>query len=348
MTADFKRRGNPLEAIESNLDDLLGEWGLGLGDKLIGSREQGTITIESTSRGMYMSRTVPMPFMVRTGDANFDLTSPILRGVRDMTLPWCFPVTIDEEMLKANGLTYTELVRTNKDVWFRPATPFLTQQMLRIPRDEFEGKQTVAVLVQGKFPFAYQGRELPPWPKPEDAGSAENADAPPVIRPPSQPVAEEEEKADPAANEAVEISDEPADTESVAPDSPVEGGEPQPEPDQERKEEKPKKEMVPPIQSRPGNLLLVGSSDIINVDYIKKREYQPNILFFNNAVEVFSLGEELIDIRAKTVIERSLEETTEGQRTFYKVFNIVTVPILLIGFGLIRYLIRRRQEATSI
>jgi hypothetical protein len=42
--------------------------------------------------------------------------------------------------------------------------------------------------------------------------------------------------------------------------------------------------------------------------------YRPNLFFFRNAIEVFSLGEELINIRAKTIDEGSLAETTDWQR----------------------------------
>jgi len=184
-----------------------------------------------------------------------------------------------------------------------------------------------------------------------------------MIMPPSQPVEDASEKKEgeakaetaPAAEtketeESAAKETEIKSTESEKKEAAVEPKKEEPskaigEVKEEQKE--PEKQMAPKITPKSGNLLVVSSSDVVNVDYLTMQSYQPNLFFFRNAIEVFSLGEELINIRAKTMDERNLTETTDGQRTRYKILNMAIVPLLLIAFGVVRYAFRRRQAVKA-
>ena len=66
--------------------------------------------------------------------------------------------------------------------------------------------------------------------------------------------------------------------------------------------------------------------------------------FFLNTIDWLTLGEDLIHIRSRGVTDRPLKEVSEGQKLFLKFANIAGVPIVVVAFGLIRYLLRRRAK----
>lgn len=372
-TIDFGGQNFMMENITSGLENLLSSWGIVIGEKLIASLDMGQINITQRGRGMQITQSIALPYLVRTRNADFDSTSPILKGIPYLILPWCNPINIDETKIKALGLQVEKLATTGKEVWLKPVFPFLNDAVIKVPdKSEFAEKQTVAVLLQGNFPFTYEGKEIPSYPPAQASGNERmSPEDYPMIMPPSQPPddadenktdetktetlseTEEKEPAEPAVKETEvkESGDEKKENEAET-KSEETGTETKEEPAKEGVEVKeetkePEKKIAPKITPKKGNLLIVSSSDLVNVDYVQNRSYQPNLLFFRNAIEIFSLGEELINIRAKTVTERSLKDTTDGQRFRYKALNMVAIPFLLIAFGVIRYAVRRRQAVIA-
>ncbi len=67
-------------------------------------------------------------------------------------------------------------------------------------------------------------------------------------------------------------------------------------------------------------------------------------LFFLNTVDWLTLGEELINIRSHGATERPLKEISESEKFFLKFISIAGVPILVVAFGLVRFILRRRAK----
>ena len=67
-------------------------------------------------------------------------------------------------------------------------------------------------------------------------------------------------------------------------------------------------------------------------------------LFFLNTVDWLTLGEELINIRSHGTTERPLKEISESEKFFLKFISIAGVPILVVAFGLVRFILRRRAK----
>ena len=67
-------------------------------------------------------------------------------------------------------------------------------------------------------------------------------------------------------------------------------------------------------------------------------------LFFLNTVDWLTLGEELINIRSHGATERPLKEISENEKFFLKFISIAGVPILVVAFGLVRFILRRRAK----
>lgn len=67
-----------------------------------------------------------------------------------------------------------------------------------------------------------------------------------------------------------------------------------------------------------------------------------NFLF--NTIDWLTLGDDLIHIRSHSVTERPLKEVSGSEKFFLRFVNILGVPLVVVAFGLIRYLLRRRAK----
>lgn len=91
-------------------------------------------------------------------------------------------------------------------------------------------------------------------------------------------------------------------------------------------------------ESQPTQIVVVGNSAFLQFGG------RDELNFFYNTIDWLTLGEDLIHIRSHGVTDRPLNEVSEGQKLFLKYANIAGVPIVVVAFGLIRYLLRRRAK----
>ncbi len=91
-------------------------------------------------------------------------------------------------------------------------------------------------------------------------------------------------------------------------------------------------------KSPPTRIIVVGDSDFIKNEIpIDKR----NLPFIMNMMDWLVQDEGLISMRSRGVTDRPLEEITDFKKSLVKYVNIFGVSLVLIGFGLIRWKIRR-------
>ena len=97
-------------------------------------------------------------------------------------------------------------------------------------------------------------------------------------------------------------------------------------------------------QCEKGNqVLVVANARFINDNYA---EIPGNIEFFLNAIDWFTWGKDLIGVRSRMVLDRTLPSLSEQQKTAIKFANLGGVPILLALFGIIRVYIRKKKKIT--
>lgn len=91
-------------------------------------------------------------------------------------------------------------------------------------------------------------------------------------------------------------------------------------------------------ESQPTQIVVVGNSAFLQFSG------RDEMTFFFNTIDWLTLGEDLIHIRSHGVTDRPLKEVSEAEKLFLKYANIAGVPIVVVAFGLIRYLLRRRAK----
>jgi ABC-2 type transport system permease protein len=107
----------------------------------------------------------------------------------------------------------------------------------------------------------------------------------------------------------------------------------------EGKEEK-KPEAVK--ESSETQIVVVGTSRFIEDGFSNR--FKGNELFFLNLLDWLNIGEDLISIRSRTVTDRPLQETTESEKTMVKYTNTFGISLLVIFFGLARFMFKKRSR----
>jgi gliding-associated putative ABC transporter substrate-binding component GldG len=106
---------------------------------------------------------------------------------------------------------------------------------------------------------------------------------------------------------------------------------------------------MPAAESRkPVRLMVVGDSDFASDEYLQVARYLPfyqggaQMLF--NAVSWTMEDEALTPVRSKTVAARPIDVGSDGTVLAVKAINIAGVPALFIGFGILRWRVRRARR----
>lgn len=89
-------------------------------------------------------------------------------------------------------------------------------------------------------------------------------------------------------------------------------------------------------------IVVVGNARFASSAFLA--QFRINQLFFENAVDWLTLGEELISIRSRFVTDRPLKEISENAKLFVRIINICGASVLVIAFGLIRFIFKRRAK----
>ena len=100
-------------------------------------------------------------------------------------------------------------------------------------------------------------------------------------------------------------------------------------------------EAKPSVENKPGKLILFGASSFFNKHLIPRGGHGT---LFLNSIDALTLGEELVEIRSKHVIDRSLGRISAGQKLFWRLFVTVLVPLLIAALGTARVFWRRQTK----
>jgi hypothetical protein len=91
-------------------------------------------------------------------------------------------------------------------------------------------------------------------------------------------------------------------------------------------------------------ILVVGDADFVAdaVAQAQRQAFVEGMIFVLNAVDWFTVREELIEIRSRGFVDRSLGEISDATRRWTKILNIAGVPLLVVLFGIFRFVSRGR------
>ncbi len=158
-------------------------------------------------------------------------------------------------------------------------------------------------------------------------------------------VNEEVKKEEQINNKKEDLKLEKEKTQEVLVDIPIELN-----PEQDFGFTKTKKEPLPLAvlvqENKKGSLLFVGNSRFVTREFSQNNP--ENLIFINNAIDVFTIGDEFISIRAKEIIERPIKLISDNQKALIRWGNTLIISLFVILYGMGRRYWRRKQKLLLI
>lgn len=97
-----------------------------------------------------------------------------------------------------------------------------------------------------------------------------------------------------------------------------------------------------------GRIVVVGSSDFVTKQALalfqQLRSGTQNLIFVQNVLDWMTLGEGLIDMRARTAPVHPLSVGDDDMIDRVRLANLLAVPLVVVAFGLVRFLLRRHDQ----
>ncbi len=175
--------GFPLAELRPVLDAVFRRWGVSLGADLIASRACDSLPLPQPPKGNQPAAraNVPLPVLPEAGGEALLKSHALLTGITSIVYPAAVGLTVNEDAVRRAGLKATLLAHSGKESYSvrfsrlaagkgkDEPVPFVlkTKELsdATVRKDGFGEPRAFTVLLEGKFPFAYQGQSPPEWRK---------------------------------------------------------------------------------------------------------------------------------------------------------------------------------------
>ena len=89
---------------------------------------------------------------------------------------------------------------------------------------------------------------------------------------------------------------------------------------------------------------MVGNAQMLHRNFLSGGNFD----FFLNSVDALTLGDDIVNVRGKKQINRTISKPSENARRFWKFVTIALVPMLVAALGIGGWFLRRRARAAYI
>lgn len=307
----------------SNINTLLGHWGIEVDDALVAEPEKNDVinVLALIRQGQFTwqtQRSFPYP-LLPVLDA-FDSEAALVRGVASMTLPYAAPLRM--RATDEGGSQTTALVKTSSNAVTvsDPAFPLEPNAQLgRLATMSGTGPHVVVATVTGELTSWFQGKEAPNAPEstPSEPGEAEVVDQPDTRRDSGQGrvlVVGSNLGLEPLSREAI-----------------FEGFD------------------VGQLTNGSFEVIETAKQWVANLQNWEvhlgqiQHTLPDNLQFLFNALDWSIQQEGLVEIRAKRYRRRPLKQLEDEEKTWFKAAGVGLGPLLLLLLGLGHWANRRAR-----
>jgi len=114
----------------------------------------------------------------------------------------------------------------------------------------------------------------------------------------------------------------------------------QPMPGQPPKPPPPEEGEAGPVELAPGKLILVGCSEMFRKNFLQAG----NLDLFMNSIDAISLGEDLVHVRSRKPIDRTIDRPSPATRRLWKFVNYALASTIIAVVGIASTALRRRSR----
>lgn len=275
-----------IEPVEKkpNINPLISQWGFEVDERILVDQQHDVVNLSGGARlGPFeLSVPVKVPIQILIPPSGMNPNVSITSRLSTLFYLWGTSLKLNEAKIKTQNLKVETLLKSSEESWTVPfQSGSLLPANLQPKTDSPRGPLPLAIMAQGQFADAYQGKTVPPWPQPD------------------------------AALEAKSVEEAPPG--SVTP--------------------------------APGKFILIGASALFQKNLFRSGGH---LNFFLNCVDAVTLGDELIGIRSKQPIDRSIGRISTAAKVGWRFFVTLGVPILVAAVGAFRVFLRRQSKQSYL
>lgn len=287
-TYNYAPRGRELQIFpqqsKPEANSLISSWGFEVDESILVDEQHDVINLSGGARlGPFeISVPVKVPIQILITESGMNQDVSITSRLSPIFYLWGTALKMNEAKIKSQNLEAKILLSSSAASWTVPFEPgILTPQQLEFQPQSQKGPLPVALLAQGQFADAFEGKPVPDWPKESE-----------LPEPPAE--IEDKSKASPLA-----------------------------------------------ITPAPGKLVLTGAVTFLQKHLIKGGGH---LNFFLNSIDALTLGDELVTIRSKQPIDRSIGRVSTTSKVVWRFFVTVFVPLVIAVIGALRVFLRRQSK----
>ncbi len=170
------------QSLDTGLEPMLAALGVTVDEEHFMDEAMETIDLprEVNLGGLRMQTREPvrLPVQIRVTEAQMLQESPIVQRIGSLFYLWGTPVTVDAGVLSSSGLAATNLIESSDRCWTADWNEGpVAGAVFQAGSHTFEGPRPLAVLLEGTFPDAWAGKDVPAWPADPEAAEAPAAGA---------------------------------------------------------------------------------------------------------------------------------------------------------------------------
>lgn len=156
------------EQKDININDVLRPFGVILSDKMLMDEQSDTISLSGAMAFGPFEVSVPVkaPMQILVTQENMNQDVSLTGRLASILYLWGSAIDLDNKKIEELKLKRTVLFSSSRKSWLLPyKSESLSPQDVKGPSEGSPGLYPLAVLLEGQFPDAFQGQDMPAWPK---------------------------------------------------------------------------------------------------------------------------------------------------------------------------------------
>jgi len=166
---------------QSGINELLNNWGLGINKDILMDTQAEFLSLSSGSVfGVFpVTQPVKTPMQIKIVPDQMNKDFSITSHIPSLFYLWGSALDIKQDKIKELGLEVKTLFTSSSESWTIPHHPgSLTKKDMKIPGSQDMKEFPLAVFVKGQLPDAFEGKDVPEWPKDEEGEEDESYEEP--------------------------------------------------------------------------------------------------------------------------------------------------------------------------
>lgn len=96
------------------------------------------------------------------------------------------------------------------------------------------------------------------------------------------------------------------------------------------------------VAKKEGKILAIGNSRFATDRFVS--QFSQNLIFAQNIIDFLTLDDSLISIRSKAAFDLPLKDIDAQSRNIAKLIGIFLMPVLVVAFGIVRFVYKKRRK----